>query len=223
MKTAIKTRSFIIFQLIILFVSAIFNQIGAQENSLRNSAEKIEIFEQVWSVINEKYYDADFHGVDWKTVGDRYRPMIENAANEEEFYALLDKMAGELRDSHTRVFSPKGRENRKNRKSAGVGISVGKIENEFVVTEILPGSEAAQAGVKTGMIVKVLDGQPAVKAFEKAQSEIGASSSERALQSRALSKLLAGKSDTSLKLGLIDFDGKDFEIELTRHEYSNAP
>ncbi len=223
MKNVIKTRSFIIFQLIILLASAVFNQVGAQESTLKNSAEKIEIFEQVWSIINEKYYDADFHGVDWKIVGDRYRPMIEKASSDEEFYALLDKMAGELRDSHTRVFSPKGRENRKNRKFAGVGISLGKIENEFVVTEILPGSDAAQAGVKTGMIVKVLDGQPVAKAFEKAQAEIGSSSSERALQLRVLSKLLAGKPDSSLKLGLTDFNGKEFEIELTRREYSNAP
>lgn len=223
MKNKVIKNRLIIFQLIILFVSAVFIQVGAQESALKNSAEKIEIFEQVWSVINEKYYDADFHGVDWKTVGKRYRPMIENAETEEEFYALLDKMAGELRDSHTRVFSPKGRENRKNRKSAGIGITLGKIENEFVVTEIAAGSEAARAGVKPGMIVKIIDGQPAAKAFEKAQAEVGASSSERALQSRALSKILAGKPDSVLKLGLSDFNGKDFEVELTRREFSNAP
>jgi carboxyl-terminal processing protease len=223
MKNKFIKKSLIIFQLVILFVSAIFFQIAAQENASGNSAEKIEIFEQVWSLINEKYYDADFNGVDWKTVGDRYRPLIEKSESDEEFYALLDKMAGELRDSHTRVFSPKRREDRKNRKSAGIGISLGNIENEFVVTEIVSGSEAAQSGVKTGMIVKVIDGQPAAEAFEKALAEIGASSSERALQLRALSKLLAGKSGTSLKLGLVDFDGKEFEIELMRREYSNAP
>lgn len=222
MRNVIKIRSFIIFQSVVLFAAAIFNQVAAQENAPKNSG-RIEIFEQVWSVINEKYYDANFHGVDWKTVRERYRPMIENAETEEEFYALLDKMAGELGDSHTRVFSPKGRENRKNRKSGGVGISLGKIENEFIVTEVLPDSDAARAGVKAGMILKYLDDQPVAKEFEKAQKEVGASSSERALQLRSFSKLLAGKPDSSLKLGLINFEGREFEVELTRKNFSNAP
>lgn len=221
MKAIVKIKGLLIFQLIVLFAAAIFIQVGAQENNFKINAERIEIFEQVWSVINEKYYDANFHGVDWKTVRERYRPMIENAESEDEFYALLDKMAGELRDSHTRVFSPKGRENRENRRFVGVGISLGRIENEFVVTEVAPGSEAARAGVKIGMIVKSLDGQPIANAFEKARAEIGASSSERALHLRAFSRLLAGKPDSSLRLELFDFDGREFEIGLTRRNFSS--
>ena len=42
--------------------------------------ERAEIFRQVWETINEHYYDPNFRGVDWRAVGERYRPQAESAA-----------------------------------------------------------------------------------------------------------------------------------------------
>lgn len=217
MKNAVK--SLVICQIIILAASTVFGQVGSKTFS----AEKIEIFEQVWSLINEKYYDGNFHGVDWQAMREKYRPLVENVETEEAFYVLLDRMAGELRDSHTRVYSPKKRENRKNGKSAGVGIVIGKIEDSFVITEVLPGSEAANSGVKAGMIVHSLDDLPVEEAFIKAQNEVGASSSERSQRMRAFSKMLAGENGSTLKLRLNDLAGENFEVRLTRRELTEKP
>lgn len=219
MKNAVK--SLIICQILILATSIIFGQSGKPDFSL-SDAGKIEIFEQVWGIINEKYYDANFHGVDWQEVRERYRPQIEKTKTEEEFYALLDTMAGELNDSHTRVYSPKRRANRQNRKAAGVGLSLGKIGDFFVVTEVSPGAEAARSGIKPGMKVRSVNDLPIDQAFAQARKEVGASSSERSQRLRAFSKILSGEPGSTLKIGLIDFAKIDFEVSMTRRHLTES-
>jgi C-terminal processing protease CtpA/Prc len=75
-----------------------------------------------------KYYDARFHGVDWNAVRERYRARIVETNDEKDFYALLDRMVGELRDSHTRVYSPLQREQQLNSGRTSAGGTVRKIE-----------------------------------------------------------------------------------------------
>lgn len=186
-------------------------------------AERSEIFEQVWNTINEKYYDASFNGVDWKQIGKRYRERLRKVSDDTEFYALLDEMAGELRDSHTRVYSPAQREQRKNQKRTSIGISLSEIEKVVAVASVTPGSEAARSGIKPGMIVRSIGGVPVKKAFSEARRAVGASSSERATAMRVFSKLLAGEPGTFLKIGLQDAGGRRTEFVLKRTVFSSAP
>src|SRR6185369_4192073 len=66
------------------------------------SAEaRIRAFDFVWSTINEHYYDPSLNGVDWKGARERYRPMALAAANDDDFWDVLDRMTGELKDAHT--------------------------------------------------------------------------------------------------------------------------
>jgi C-terminal processing protease CtpA/Prc len=80
--------------------------VNSSSNSM-SAKERIEVFEEVWKAINEKYYDPKFNGVDWGAVHERYRPLVDTVKSEAEFYDLLNQMAGELRDAHTRVLSPR--------------------------------------------------------------------------------------------------------------------
>lgn len=64
-----------------------------------SAKERAEVFEEVWKTINEKYYDPSFNGVDWTAVRERYRPRVDSLSGDEEFYELLNRMAGELRDA----------------------------------------------------------------------------------------------------------------------------
>jgi carboxyl-terminal processing protease len=183
--------------------------------------ERVEIFEEVWRVIDEKYYDPEFNGVDWKALKKRYRPLVEREENAAGFYLLLERMAGELNDSHTRVYSPEGRRARLEKKSSSVGLKIGRVENEFVVTRVLAGSKAEAAGVKAGMTVKTIDGKPAADAFAEARRAVGASSSERSAEMRAFSQMLSGDPEKTIRVELENFDGKIFGVELVRESLSN--
>ena len=69
--------------------------------------ERAEIFRQVWETINEHYYDPNFRGVDWRAVGERYRPQAESARGDAEFYGVFELMLAELRYS-TRTYLTAG-------------------------------------------------------------------------------------------------------------------
>jgi carboxyl-terminal processing protease len=185
--------------------------------------DRREIFEQVWTTINEKYYDASFNGVDWGAVKKKYAARLENAAGDTDFYALLDRMAGELHDSHTRVYSPAQRDERRKQKRADVGISLKEIKGVAVIFSVAPDSEAARAGIKAGMIVRSINNQPVKRAMAEARTAVGVSSSERATQMRVFSKILTGEPETVLNLELAEADGKTRKFMLTRRLVSAKP
>ncbi len=192
-------------------------------SSTLSSKERVELFEQVWKTIDEKYYDPSFNGVDWKAVRERYRPRVETIADDEEFYDLLNQMAGELRDAHTRVRSPLQNRNRKNQQATSAGVLLFEVEGSSVVFDVTPDSDAARAGVMAGMVVRTIDGRPVEDALASARREVGASSSERAARLLSYLRLVAGEPGSALRLGLTRADGSPLEVELTRRTVSAAP
>jgi carboxyl-terminal processing protease len=186
-------------------------------------SDRREIFEQVWATINEKYYDASFNGVDWPRVKKKYSARLETAASDRLFYALLDRMAGELRDSHTRVYSPADRERRRNQKRASVGLGLKTVDGRLVIFSVAPDSEAARAGLRPGMIVRAVNGRPIKSALAEARRSVGVSSSGRATELRVFSQLLTGEPETILNLELTDAAGKPQKFALTRRVISAKP
>lgn len=195
---------------------------GAAPASLAPAA-RIEVFEEVWTSIDEKYYDPSFNGVEWKAVRTRYRPRIDAVKSDEEFYRVLNQMAGELHDSHTRVRSPRQRMERKKRLATTAGVIVYEIEGTPVIFDVTPDTDAARAGVEPGMVVRTIGGRPIAQALAKARQEVGASSSERATRILSYLRLIAGEPDTPLALGLVRADGTPWEVTLMRRTVSAEP
>ena len=214
------SNGFLIFTGRALFLSAlvVFTAHGASAQLA--ARERAEIFEQVWATINEKYYDAAFNGVDWLAVKKKYLAGIDAAGGEKDFYALLDRMAGELRDSHTRVYSPAQVAERRRQKRASVGITIREIDKKLVISSVEPDSEAARAGVRPGMILLAIDGQPVEQALSKARAAIGVSSSERATAMRVFSKILTGEPESVVTLKLADAGGAARKFTLVRRTVS---
>jgi tricorn protease len=63
----------------------------------------LEMFDQSWRYLAENFYDRAFHGVDWKQVRERYRPLVKHVALKEDLFTLLYMMLGELNASHLGV------------------------------------------------------------------------------------------------------------------------
>ena len=188
-----------------------------------SAGERVEVFEKVWKTIDEKYYDPSFNGVDWGAVRGRYRPLVEAAGGEEEFYDLLNRMAGELRDAHTRVRSPRQNRDRRNREATSAGVIIFEAEGTPVVFDVTPDSEAERAGVLPGMAVRTIDGRPASEALAAARRDVGPSSSERAARVLSYLRLVAGEPGSALGLGLTRADGTPLDVRLTRRTVNATP
>ena len=66
-------------------------------------AEWTQIFTDTWRWYRDFFYDSNFHGNDWKKIGDRFRALLPGLNNRAELNTLLSEMVGELNVSHTYV------------------------------------------------------------------------------------------------------------------------
>jgi carboxyl-terminal processing protease len=194
----------------------------SQDSVTISPSERAKIFEQVWSLINEKYYDSAFNGVDWKAVHDLYRPRLVEVHSNAEFYSLLRQMTGELHDAHTRFRSPEERRLAKHLQSVDPGLGIGQIDGSPVVLSVEPQSEAERSGIEPGMILSTIDGQPFSHELARVSAEVGYSSSGRATTLLTYYWLLSGEPNTSVRLGLIRPDGTSLETSLTRRVVNSA-
>lgn len=203
---------------------AVFVAPLAQSQSSLSSKERKEVFEYVWTVVHEKYYDTKTNGVDWKNVRNRYKERVENAPDDAAFYQLLQTMTGELHDAHTRVRDPYKRYLFDRLETVSVGVSINEVEGQAVIGRVASGSSAEAAGVKPGMIVRAINKRPIEDCLAEARAIIGASSSERATRMLVYSSLLDGTEDTDVLLWLerIEDPAQTFEVKLTRRIYSTA-
>jgi tricorn protease len=64
------------------------------------SAEFNQLFEEAWALMEENYYDENFHGTDWLKVKERYRRFLPYVNNRSDVRVLMNDMLGELNSSH---------------------------------------------------------------------------------------------------------------------------
>jgi carboxyl-terminal processing protease len=185
--------------------------------------DRKEISEKIWKDIRDHYYDPSFNGVNWDEVHERYVPLVAAAKNDQEFYALMSRMTGELHDAHTRFSSPEQWKNYKRQQGVTAGFSVDDVGGKTVVTSVRSNSNAARAGVEPGMLVLSVDGKPIDDRIAEIEKTRPPSSSERATRMFIYGRMFAGPPDSELKLGLQRADGSNFEATITRQVYSVAP
>ena len=142
-----------------------------------------KVFEQVWQTVNDNFYDPNFNGVDWKAIREKYRQQAARTKSSLEVAAVINQMLSELQSSHTRfytkdepayyqllgVFQPRNPELQKQLKKflpngkveySGIGAFTKDINGKTLISAILDGSPAAEAGLKVGDQLLSVDGRP---------------------------------------------------------------
>jgi Tol biopolymer transport system component/C-terminal processing protease CtpA/Prc len=131
------------------------------EMDVRFEEEKLAVFRQAWTWLNDNFYDSAFHGTDWTAARARYAPHVAGARTRDEMRRVIALMIGELNASHTGINPPAG----------STVTSVGRLGARFDradyersgalrVTEIIPlGPAALAGGLETGMYLLAVDGQ----------------------------------------------------------------
>lgn len=188
---------------------------GDTSNSL-SRPQRIDIFEEVWKTINEQFYDPSFNGVNWKQVHEQYMPKVDAAKSDVEFYRLFEEMLALLLDSHTVFIHPESNESKSINPPGSVGISLGEAEGKTVITEVEPESDADQAGVKQGMVLRSVNGRSVEELYAEIRSRFAGSSTEQAMKGvmhRAL--LYGGFLGPTRKFEVEGFDSKIFGVTVT--------
>ncbi len=127
------------------------------------SKEKMEVFKQAWGILNEHFYDSNYHGVNWQQIKATYEPLIAGAQNADVMRRLLNLMVGELNASHNGASSPFNA----NLQAAPVGklgLRFDRITYEqtgkLKITEVIALSPSANSKeIKVGQFLLAIDGQ----------------------------------------------------------------
>lgn len=209
-----------------------YNLIGRQRAAMpvsnvpvpsNDDSWKREALEVVWNTINDKYYDPKMNGVDWKAVRARYEPRINAAASDDQYWELLDKMAGELKDSHTRVESPKQVAQQKAQESHSLGLGFIDADDQLLLTSVHPESDAWWAGVRAGMTIKTIDGKPALAHYRELVAAARETSTPWARTRGALRKIVGGDIGSKSTMTFVRGDGSEITATMARRKFRAAP
>ncbi len=196
--------------------------------SVDGDAWKRAALDYVWNTVNEKYYDPKLNGVDWVAARSKYEPMLVATKNDDEYWELLDKMAGELKDSHTRVQSPKQVAQQKNNESHSLGFGFMELDGALLVTNVNPESDAWWAGARAGMTIKTINNEPALTLYRRLISEARDSSTAWARSRGAVRKISVGEVDTKVDVTFVransgDTAGSEIAVTLKRRVFRTPP
>ena len=125
-----------------------------------SAARNLAVLGRVWGLVADQHFDPSRDAREWAAAARRLGPAAVAAPDEAALYAVLRELLAPVADSHTRLLTPQEvAENRAAvRPRAGFGLV--RMENEWVVSEVLPLSPAAAAGVRPGWLVRARAGAP---------------------------------------------------------------
>lgn len=178
---------------IALLVVTLWALVCAPASTAVRDEARVRVFDDVWELVRERYYDPALRGVDWPGLGESLRPLAAGARDEAEFYRVLRRLLGSLRDPHTRVFPPGESEDWRVQRFVSVGLTVREIEGALVAASVARNSEASRAGMKAGDAIVSVDGEPAEALVARRLREAPDAAPARAL---VVARLFDGPRDT---------------------------
>jgi carboxyl-terminal processing protease len=143
---------------------------------------RIATFDEVWRTVRDRFYDPHLHGLDWSAVRERYLPDATRASSEEALAGVINSMLSELHASHTRYYTPyepeyyqlsdifAGALRRRGLERVfpsgrisypGIGVlSRLDMQGRNMITGVIEGTPAQQAGLLAGDEIVFADGAP---------------------------------------------------------------
>lgn len=160
---------------------------------------RLAVFDDAWSRIDERYYDREFHGLDWDAQRIAFRELAADAGSSRELYAVLRRMIGPLDDPHTRVFAPEERFDWWRPRFVSTGIAIAEVHGLPTVIQLERSSSPQRAGVRVGDVIETVNGQPAASLLNDRLATLPAPATASA-RFRVFAKLLDGPPASSVEV-----------------------
>jgi C-terminal processing protease CtpA/Prc len=138
----------------------------AREKSLQRPSkltfkQRTAIFEKVYKAVTKHYYDPKFNGTDWPKIAQSRKTEIIATEDPEAFELAMHDLVRKLGTSHTGFFHQSVR---RVPARLAIGATFSRVETSdgvrWAACDVHEGGPAATAGLKSGDILKALNGKP---------------------------------------------------------------
>lgn len=88
------------------FVLYLVAALSAEAALGRSASLNERVFDRVWQLTADRYWDRSMGGNDWEAIRARYYPQAVAARDEQQLYRVINRMLDQLDDSHVYATSP---------------------------------------------------------------------------------------------------------------------
>ena len=143
----------------IIFMGVFLLLFGWVIRSNVHASTPIELYDNVWRLINSKYVDQTNNEQDWSKWRHKYDNVIKT---DEDAYVAIDTMIASLNDPYTKFLDPKefADETSSIKGSLkGIGIQIGVQDGKLMVIAPIEDTPAEKAGLLAGDEILSIDGK----------------------------------------------------------------
>ena len=137
----------------------------AARTRIDHRAERAQIFDEAWRLLDRNFYDPAFHGEDWEALRERYRPRALAASTKRDFRDVFNRMLGELNASHMGLYGP-DRSETEEEETGRLGVEIDPVEGGVRIERVVPESPAAREAsrLRAGEVITAVGGTPVAEA-----------------------------------------------------------
>ena len=77
-----------------------YEKIFLMSQSQKDSISPVEVFEQVWQLLNSNYPFFDQQGIDWKAIYKVYKPKVSSTTSDDQLFTILSNMLEHFNSGH---------------------------------------------------------------------------------------------------------------------------
>ena len=140
----------------------------------------VDAFDAMLDKMSKEYAFTEYKGINWDALRAEFRPRIEEAQRRRDRLAYLRALRDllwRIPDGH--VSGPFISEDFWAEAGGGLGLNIRELsDGRVIVTYVLPGSPAEQAGIKLGAEITEINGRPIKRAIDEATPWLGPFSTE---------------------------------------------
>jgi len=123
--------------------------------------ERAYMFEHGWRQIKDKFYNPDFHGIDWDAMKDAYASKLPSITNNRDLANLMAELTGELNASHIGVsYRPGPMKGADQTAALGMLFDESDTSGPLSIVEVLDKSplRKVKSRIEAGMKLTAIDG-----------------------------------------------------------------
>jgi carboxyl-terminal processing protease len=143
----------------IIFLSIFLFMFGWVIRSNVHASTPVELYDNVWRLINSKYVDQTNNEQDWRKWRHKYDNVIKT---DEDAYVAIETMVASLNDPYTKFLDPKEFSEETNSIKGslkGIGIQIGVQDGKLTVIAPIEDTPAEKAGLLAGDEILSIDGK----------------------------------------------------------------